>query len=640
MLGVLGSHETWAGLGSRSLAVVIGGVVPLVGFTPLNHAADVLGIEANPWRVALMPPVLLAVVAVVASFVLPRRAAAWPSWMKAAGLAFILACALSLVASDKPQSSALVFVVSILAPAVLMVSISRIVLPVETMCASFLAVTCGLLLRDDWVFARQYGFPTGTTLFHAKFSNVPYDFHYYGLQNPDGFATFILIPLALSAFWAVTADVTSGARALLAVSTVIAATSLLLAYARFDLLVGLAIIVGAITMAPTSKRARLLVGGSVIALAVGFAISGSNASYIANLTSTNNSASTVIRGRSIVDGITVMARHPLTGVGLDRYGAISGTPAHSAIAQAGAELGVLGLLSLTLLVVGLVRGAWLSAARRPWSSVSVAASLGAGIYAICTSVSAGARLGLLMDFVPIWGLSIAVLVAASQASGAAHWRPQVERADEVLVSAGARGAGSIVRVRPAAAVVALATLVAAVGITTLRDPPASVSRATEASLAGRVPLSMPPKQGWLFAGGVASGWRIVVHVRVIADPGGLQVSTGGPPLGYQLLGPLVSLIPGRYLLRVTASVRTGEMVPGVLDVDSQSFIAEFPFGAHRRLTTRTEVFTVNRPMTAEIILSDERRPPATHSRWFLRQVNITHLTITHKPPRLGGSGAR
>ena len=66
----------------------------------------------------------------------------------------------------------------------------------------FLVVSSLLLLRAAVVFVRDYGSPAPADMFAAKFSSVPYDFHYYGLQNPTQTSLWVLLPMTLGCYWA------------------------------------------------------------------------------------------------------------------------------------------------------------------------------------------------------------------------------------------------------------------------------------------------------------------------------------------------------------------------------------------------------------------------------------------------------
>ena len=177
------------------------------------------GIASHPWHVIFMPSVLLAVFAVAVAAIVPRRIGPLPFPVRLAGLAVVLGACLSLTKSTDVKDSILLLIVALIGPIVLLSALRRCEIRWELMCIGFLVMTAALLIRADWVFVRDYGFPTGSALYRAKFAdlgmNVPYDFHYYGLTNPDMLGTFLLIPLALSVFWGLAYDLSRRARLLL-----------------------------------------------------------------------------------------------------------------------------------------------------------------------------------------------------------------------------------------------------------------------------------------------------------------------------------------------------------------------------------------------------------------------------------------
>ena len=74
------SRERWL-LPVVSWAIGLG--VPLTGFTPLNHASDVLDVDAHPWLVLLMPSTLLVLFAGAAASLFPARIPLpTPRWLR------------------------------------------------------------------------------------------------------------------------------------------------------------------------------------------------------------------------------------------------------------------------------------------------------------------------------------------------------------------------------------------------------------------------------------------------------------------------------------------------------------------------------------------------------------------------------
>ncbi len=169
------------------------------------------------------------------------------------------------------------------------------------------------------MFFEQHGLPTANALFNAKFSSAPYDFHYYTLGNPNHTAAFLLMPLSLALFWAMSTSLRRWSRALLLVAAAVCSLTLVLAYTRFMLFVGVAILAAAVLVARWSWHRRLVVLTTLFAV-VGIAAASKAGSYLRGLFSTGNSSSGSIRLNSITAGVRVIIHHPLTGVGVGRYG--------------------------------------------------------------------------------------------------------------------------------------------------------------------------------------------------------------------------------------------------------------------------------------------------------------------------------
>src|SRR5262249_38797521 len=154
------------------------------GFTPLNHASDVLDIQRRPERVILLPTVVIALLVCALAIVTPRsprRRVPLFAWL--CSLLLVVGAVASLLATDALRTSVLLLIVALLAPIGLAWGLIRANLPLQLAAGTFLVTTTALFLRADFVFLREHGFPTPDGLFAAKFSNAPYDFHYYALQN-------------------------------------------------------------------------------------------------------------------------------------------------------------------------------------------------------------------------------------------------------------------------------------------------------------------------------------------------------------------------------------------------------------------------------------------------------------------------
>ena len=145
-------------------------------------------------------------------------------------------------------------------------------------------------------------------------------------------------------------------------------------------------------------------------MAAGSVMAASATEYVRTLFSTDSNATIPERLGSIADGLETLARDPLSGVGLGRYGTEGGyMAAHSTVVQAAAEMGVLGLAALLLLSGALVLHAvrvvraegWLGL--RPAAAVAVADTVHAAL-------AAPANSGLYVSYVSIWGLTCALLI--------------------------------------------------------------------------------------------------------------------------------------------------------------------------------------------------------------------------------------
>ncbi|HEY8640176.1 MAG TPA: O-antigen ligase family protein [Solirubrobacterales bacterium] len=402
-------------------ALVLGIGVPLSGFPPFNHLADVVDVEAHPFLVPLVPSVVLALVAGVAAWRLPRPAGR-DGLLLSATMALLVAGCLSLIGSDDPQHSALLLLTTLVAPLGFLWALRRADVPYAWLCGAFLATVCLLLLRADVVFLSDHGFPTGSALFQAKFSNQPYDFHYYALNNPDQAATFLIFPLALAAFWAIGERLERRFADALALAAAFLLINLGLVFVRAGAAFGVLVVVAAILASPMRRRRRLISAAAVILAVVAVVVTPSVWSYISKATDTATSdASAVTRADSIADGTKTMLDHPLTGVGLGEYGTTRDRPpAHSTTVQAGAEMGVLGALGALAILTWLVRTAWRGLRRNRLRGLAGGAAVAALAYWVNATLFGGANIGFGNGFVAIWGMSLAIGVAtASRAADAA-----------------------------------------------------------------------------------------------------------------------------------------------------------------------------------------------------------------------------
>lgn len=399
-----------AGLGAGAVAT---------GFAPFNTAADVLSVADRPWAVVFLPTVMLAIGSVVAAILFPSDSPRRLPRALLLGIALlVLGGVLSLGASPERTDSLVLLIQGVLAPVVFAVALLKSNLPRTVLCAAFLAATAAFLLRADAVFLLQNGLPSPDTLFEAKFRREPYDFHYYTLNNPNYSSAFLVLPLALSAFWAASPSIDRRARwALLSLVALIFA-HIVLVYVRATIVVAFLVLVGALLAAPLSRRARRWCFGAVGLIALAFVSKGGIWTYFAGLLDQSPSASGVVRLASIRDGFLTFLNHPLSGVGLGQYGINQGLdPAHSSLVQAGAETGVAGLAGTAVLTAAGTSLAWIVARAEGWRGLRAAGALAAATFCVQSAVTAGPPWWLASYSNAIWGLSLG-LVAAGAFAGA------------------------------------------------------------------------------------------------------------------------------------------------------------------------------------------------------------------------------
>lgn len=401
--------------------MVLGAGVAASGFPPLANAPDVLAIGLAPWRVVLTPAVLLGAGALAMAWLFPRRDGLERPvrWLLVAACLLVAGAALSLLRSDDVWYSLLVGIVALLAPCAVAIGVARSTLTPALLAGAFLAATGLFLLRADLQFIKLEGLPTSAALFAAKFRNQPYDFHYYTLGNPDGTAAFLLLPLGLALFWLTHPALGVRARALLAVSLGISGATMVLAYSRSALAWCIVLVFLAVAQAPLARRTRIVLLGGVVVLAVATLVA-LNTGYLLSIFSSNDGSSGSVRLGSIAEAAPVLQGNPLTGYGLGMFGALDGyLPAHSAIVQAGVELGVVGLAGAILLLASTVALFWSRVRLPARAGLPHAAAAAAASYLLYCAFAGGSSEALYSGYVSVWALSLALLLglAAPRSSG-------------------------------------------------------------------------------------------------------------------------------------------------------------------------------------------------------------------------------
>ncbi len=416
-------------------ACAVGVVAVLSGFPPLNNVPAVLHVAALPGFALATPAAVVALLALASS----RDAASTPSPLVLTPIGLTcLGAVLSLLHSRHPAASTALVLLGVIAPSALFLAVRRGGLPSPVLAASFLVALTAVLLRADLVFLQQHGLPTPTTLFQAKFSDRPYDFHYYTLGNPDETATFLLLPFTLCLVWALGRQTPKRMRRLLIGAALLIFVTLVLLYIRLPLLIATVLLLGAVMRSGWRRRVRLALAIGILSVAAAFALA-SPSHYLSDLFSTQSSSSGTQRLSSIGDGWQALIDHPLTGVGLGQFGSGTVPPAHSSVIQAGAEMGVAGLVGLTLITIGLPLAALKRAHEAAASTLSRAALAGAAVYVLASAMTGAAHEALLVNDISVYGLELALFAGIGLAP-VAEWAPMSVR--DALV-----GAGRVVRKR-------------------------------------------------------------------------------------------------------------------------------------------------------------------------------------------------
>jgi O-Antigen ligase len=405
-------------------ACTIGAGIALSGFPPVNNIAADLHVDALPGFALATPAVLLAGLAVW----MGRRDS--DAGLVPAIAAFVigllcLGAGLSLTVSRHASDSLSLLVLGILAPACVFLGIRRGGLPLAALAGSFLTALSAALLWADLVFVQDNGLPTPAKLFAAKFTDHPHDFHYFTLGNPDHTATFLLLPLTFCLVWVRDRNLTVRGRRLVILATAVLLLTILLLYVRLPMIVAFGMLLVEVLTLPLPRRARLTIVGFAL-LAAAALVVGSPSHYLTDVFSTAKSTSGRVRINSVSAGLHALEHHLLTGVGLGQYGAGTSVPAHSSVIQAGAEMGLVGVLGLGLLTIALPIAAIAKLRRWSGDALGTAALVAVAVYVVMAAVSAGADDGLFVGLVSIYGLTLGLFagigLAPTSVSGSVSFR--------------------------------------------------------------------------------------------------------------------------------------------------------------------------------------------------------------------------
>jgi hypothetical protein len=568
-------------------ACLVGAGVALSGFPPLNNAPAAWGAASKPYLALAGPACLAALVA--SAFGPSARSSVRGRSVEIAALALTcLGAVLSLLESRHAAQSYAILLVGLLAPAVLFVSVRRGGLPRSALAGSFLAALSVALLRADIVFFEQHGFPAPPKLYAAKFSNQPYDFHYYTLGNPDHTATFLLLPLAVGLFWSTAPAVARRTRFLTAAATIIVLGTLVLLYVRVPLLIAALMLLVAISRLHWSRRGRIAGVVGATCLICAFAVFSPH-HYLTDI-STSPQSSGQVRLSSITAGFRTFLDHPLTGVGLGQYGASSGVPAHSSVIEAAAEMGIAGLMGIAIMTVALAAAALRRARLHPADPLRSAALWGSAVYVVAAALTAGADDGLFVGLISIYALSLGIfagigLAAAPEPGGRSVW--------------------AVFGTRRWAFIASLLVALGAFGFV-MRE---------RGSAAARVSTS------WSFAHGVPAGWVIRAPAKRRDHE---LLLRAGATANFQAYSGATDFPPGAYRYRVSARVPEGSMSIGVLDQHKQRFVAERNYSATTDSAGPrifTGEFTIKDRALLALVLSNAA--PLRRSTWALRAASIT-----------------
>ena len=602
-------------------AVSLGAAIPISGFAPVNNLTDVVPVTKLAWLALVTPPFLIVYFAAVLAAVLPAATARAPRTLTLGTLLLLAGALLSLTATDTLNDTWAMVLLGLVAPGCLFMLLRRSDLPQAPMLWAFLIVSSLFLLRADIVFFGDYGFgpPSGVDLFAAKFSNAPYDFHYYALGNPDQSSTYTMLPFAIGCYIASDRRTRPATRALAIGVAVICALTLVLLYVRVPLALAALIATAALVRSPLRLAVKIAALAVVTVLVVRFATDATTSEYLGKVFDTGNDSSGGVRIGSIGDGFEALGNHPFAGMGFGRFGYRDGRPpAHSAVAQIAADTGVLGLVGSVLAfgtVLALTVRAW---RRRASLSVATGAvATGLGVYALLSILVGGATAGVAVGFVSVWGLSVGMLLATLTSPVRAEALLPERRIwafDRSLFD----------HPRTASAIAGFAVLLGglAVLLATVRDRGDTlvISLPGGRAVATR-PIVGKPVARWSFRRGLPKGWA-GYGIDPTSAGGYLRVRTTAVRNAYQLGSPNVLLSSGSYIVRLNARIDRGGMQIAVIDTRTGDFRAtgEYPVSRRRSETPEYAMrFRVPRTGYSQVVLANSG---GGSSRWRLRDLAL------------------
>ncbi|MEA2211526.1 MAG: hypothetical protein QOF83_1474 [Solirubrobacteraceae bacterium] len=432
--------------GRETLALVIGVGAALSATDPLNTVNARLDLLGRPWLAPLSPAVIIAVLAVLAGVMFRRHdRPSLPRGIAVGAALVLLAGVVSTAASAQPGRSTVLLITCLLAPGLTLAGVWWSDIPRRLLAASWLLGIGLLLVRADIAFALKDGFPTPQTLFTAKYSNAPYDFHYYTLGNPNSTTAFLVMPLTFALLWSRGRELDSWARRSLAAVTVFLAINMTMVFTRTGIAIVVILAVFALLASPWRRRWQTWL---VVAVLAGVGLwNPTLRHYFSDVAQQGQGSSGQVRVSSIKNGLDALIARPITGFGLGQHGVDVGfNPAHSAVAQAGAETGGAGALGVAIIMISVCLMAIQVGRRDRWRGLRAAGAASAAMFAVLSAAAGSTGEWLGSDATSAWGLALAVsLTSLSAAPRTEAWTPKVRAA----IESARRSAPRLPRISPA-----------------------------------------------------------------------------------------------------------------------------------------------------------------------------------------------